>query len=324
MKKIVLSIFLILCFASFSFGQADLKISELPDGSATIDSISVLIGNMGGLTGTTSRFTVAQLFGINLTIAGNMIYTGTNEFQKGIYVKNSTTSAGFVRYYEDEDDGLDYVNIYASPMSAPYNLYLPVSPPTGTNDFWVCALGGQCSFTSVLTGLTIGGFTASRVNCTDISGNVTVCSAQTGTGSVPVMQTSPQLITPNIGDATGRSLVLTGNVDAKIPTTVSSGAITVSTKAAYVFCTAACQVTFPVAAAGNQYCVRNQPGTTGVITLVNRASQYYELTDHSAWATVNYKLVSGGAATDSICIVGYDATHYATWASTGTWTSTAP
>ena len=110
----------------------------------------------------------------------------------------------------------------------------------------------------------------------------------------------------------------------QVPTTVGSGAIEITTKSAYVICTGACQVTLPAAAAGNQYCVRNAPGSATIITLVNRASQYYELTDHSAWATVNQKLVSGGVATDSISVVGYDGTHYATMNSTGTWTDTAP
>jgi hypothetical protein len=54
------------------------------------------------------------------------------------------------------------------------------------------------------------------------------------------------------------------------------------------------------------------------------AGKYYELTGHSAWATANQKLVSGGAVSDQICIVGLDSTHYLTITSTGTWTDTAP
>ncbi len=113
-------------------------------------------------------------------------------------------------------------------------------------------------------------------------------------------------------------------LNAYAKTYVGSGAITVTTKSAYIICTGACQITFPAAIAGAQYAARNEAGTTGVITLVNRTGQYYELTDHSAFATVNQKLVSGGAATDAISLVGQDSTHYATWTSTGTWTDTAP
>jgi hypothetical protein len=119
----------------------------------------------------------------------------------------------------------------------------------------------------------------------------------------------------------------TGLTAANVPAPtaqVASGNITVTTKNTYVICTDTCAVTLPVAAAGIQACVRNAPGSAKVITLVNRASQYYELTTHAAWATANQKLVSGGAATDSICVVGYDATHYATFSYTGTWTDTAP
>jgi hypothetical protein len=112
----------------------------------------------------------------------------------------------------------------------------------------------------------------------------------------------------------------------QVPTaTVSSGDITVTANNAYVICTTTCNITVKAPAAGVQLCARNAPGSATVITLVNMgAGKYYEKTDNSAWATANQKLVSGGVATDKICIVGYDATHYATMSSTGTWTDTAP
>ena len=113
-----------------------------------------------------------------------------------------------------------------------------------------------------------------------------------------------------------------GSVSALVKTTVGSGSISQTAQNEYIICTNTCSVTPLTAAAGQQLCVRNGPGSATVITLVNRASQYYELTDHSAWATANQKLVSGGVATDSICIVGYDATHYATMNYVGTWTDT--
>jgi hypothetical protein len=116
-------------------------------------------------------------------------------------------------------------------------------------------------------------------------------------------------------------------LDANIPfptTTVSSGAITVSARRAYVVCTAACQLTIPAPVAGQQICARNAPGTTGAITLVNQSGMYYEKTDNSGYITVNHKYVSGGAATDQICILGYDSTHYITMSSTGTFTDTSP
>ena len=114
-----------------------------------------------------------------------------------------------------------------------------------------------------------------------------------------------------------------GSVSALVKTTIGSGAISQTAQNEYVICTAACQVTPLVAAVGQQLCVRNAPGSATVAQLVLRVNQYYELTDHTAWATVSQRMVSGGAVTDSICIVGYDATHYATMNHVGTWTDTA-
>jgi len=105
-------------------------------------------------------------------------------------------------------------------------------------------------------------------------------------------------------------------------TTVSSGSIgTVTTKNTYVVCTSTCNLTPMQAAAGVQLCVRNAPGSATVITLNALASgNYYELTTHAGWGTAAHNLVSGGLATDSICLVGYDATHYLVMSFTGTWT----
>ena len=107
-----------------------------------------------------------------------------------------------------------------------------------------------------------------------------------------------------------------------VTTTVSSGSIgTVTTKNTYVICTTTCNLTPMQAAAGVQLCVRNAPGSATVITLnALAASNYYELTTHAGWGTAAHNLVSGGVATDSICLVGYDATHYAVMSFTGTWT----
>jgi hypothetical protein len=80
----------------------------------------------------------------------------------------------------------------------------------------------------------------------------------------------------------------------------------------------------PTPAAGYEYCARNGNNQTNVITLAAVTNVYYEKTDRSGYGTVSYKLVSGGAATDQICILGLDATHYLVMNSTGTWTDTAP
>ena len=80
-------------------------------------------------------------------------------------------------------------------------------------------------------------------------------------------------------------------------------------------------VPIPAPAVGAQFCVRNAPGSATVITLNALGSgNYYELTSHAGWGTANHSLVSSGAATDAICLVGYDANHYEIFSFTNAWT----
>ena len=103
--------------------------------------------------------------------------------------------------------------------------------------------------------------------------------------------------------------------------TVSSGSITVTGNNSYVTCTTTCTVTPPAPAAGIQLCVDNAPGSATVITLAALGSgNYYSLTANTGWGTANHTVASGGAVTDSVCIVGYDANHYKIKSYNGTWT----
>lgn len=113
--------------------------------------------------------------------------------------------------------------------------------------------------------------------------------------------------------------------DTSAVTTTVGTSRSVAKAAEYVFCSSTCTVTPPTPVAGYQLCVMNAPGSATVITLAAITSTYYGKTDNSGWqANAAYKLVSGGAATDKICIVGYDSSHYIIMSSTGTWTHTAP
>ena len=63
------------------------------------------------------------------------------------------------------------------------------------------------------------------------SGNATSIAAQTGTGTTFVMNTSPTLVTPDIGVATGTSLVLSGDLTVNgTTTTISSTTLAVGDK----------------------------------------------------------------------------------------------
>jgi hypothetical protein len=124
------------------------------------------------------------------------------------------------------------------------------------------------------------------------------------------------------GNATIPAANLSGANVPAVTTTVSSGSIgTLTGNSNVVVCTSTCNLTPVQPAAGIEVCVRNAPGSATVITLNALASgNYYELTNHSGWGTAAHNLVSGGLAIDSICLHGYDATHYMVMSYTGTWT----
>lgn len=112
---------------------------------------------------------------------------------------------------------------------------------------------------------------------------------------------------------------------AATPLPTPGTSVTLSAPRGYCFITGgAGTCTPPTPAAGYEYCARNADNQANVITLANIASVSYEATARTSYYAANRKLVSGGVVTDQICVVGYDATHYAVMSSTGTWTDTAP
>lgn len=69
----------------------------------------------------------------SVVLNGPVNTTGLGTFNAGMYVKNGATSGGFVRLFEDSDNGTNYVNI-ASPnsLAANYTLTLPTAVPSST------------------------------------------------------------------------------------------------------------------------------------------------------------------------------------------------
>jgi hypothetical protein len=92
----------------------------------------------------------------------------------------------------------------------------------------------------------------------------------------------------------------------------------------YFLCSTAttCSVTLPVPAAGYEFCIRSDNNVSTAITLAAITNVYYEKTDRTGWGTVSHSIASTAAVTNQICVVGYDATHYAIMSSVGTWTNT--
>jgi hypothetical protein len=338
-KKLYIALILILILSSWARAE-DVKITELPAAtSMAVGDIFVIVADPTG-SAVTKKITLGNVtatpgaIGAGTPSAGNFTTLGAGAGGFTVDADGDVVGKGFSTPQLTTADniqlrpgsGATNPTYYRGWAGAPqpvtgFTLYnFPNADPAAGS---IMQFGAVSSNVSQVTWLTPGTDVATFLATPSSANLLGALTDETGTGAA-VFANTPTLVTPVIGSATGTSLVLTGVVDALVTTTVGSGAISQTAKNTYTICTAACQVTIPVASAGQQHCVRNAPNTTGAITLVNRASQYYELTTHAAWATANQKLVSGGAVTDSICVVGYDATHYATMSFVGTWTDTAP
>ncbi len=145
------------------------------------------------------------------------------------------------------------------------------------------------------------------------------------------MTTSPTFVTPNIGAATGTSLLVTGIHDGESPVTITTGATATlgagTYQSGYTYnqeTTAGTAVTYtlPATAAGKQYCVKNSDVTgtarTGVLTVAVPASSYLHL--DGVRGTISSNITSGGAAGDGACFVAVDSTNWEVYVSRGSWT----
>ena len=110
---------------------------------------------------------------------------------------------------------------------------------------------------------------------------------------------------------------------AATPVSIAATTHTMTAPREYFLCTTAtaCSVTLPVPAASYEFCVRSDNNVSTAITLAARTSILYEKTDRTGWGTAGNSISSGAAVTNQICVIGYDATHYAIMSSAGTWTN---
>ena len=200
-----------------------------------------------------------------------------------------------------------------------------------TGDGYLLKLNGTTiASTSSITGITLGGFTASKGLCSDGSGNAVACTnltdTVTGTGSV-VLATTPTLVTPILGAATATSLLATGIVDGTAPiviTATSAGYTLGATyKSGYTFtnpvaAAATFNFTLPTAAAGLQYCVGNGATKTGILKVMSSAAGQYIDLDGTLSASGGF--VSATAVAGNFgCFVGIDATNWKAIPTKGVW-----
>jgi hypothetical protein len=148
----------------------------------------------------------------------------------------------------------------------------------------------------------------------------------TGTGKL-VFDTTPTLVTPVIGAATGTSLLATGIVDGTTPVTLTTGdsaSVGGTYKSGYVFNSNstvgnATTYTLPTAAIGLQYCFRNLRGRTGALRINTSAAGQYIEAGANVTASGGY-IISGGAEGDGVCVVGLGDTNWVAITQGGTWT----
>ncbi len=234
---------------------------------------------------------------------------------------------------------------------------------TGADAFNVVASGGAnrllgsnsdntaLEFKASLTGLTFGGFTASRAVCSDASGNLVAHSTLTDTelgyvdGVTSAIQTqmdlkapfiSPSFTTPSLGAATATSLLATGIVDgrANVPISTSTpvtvggaGLLTAYYLIQHATPATAMVFNLPVASDGQQFCFKNSQGAggpnTGTIRIHPVTSSYMNVA--GANCTVSYDVLSSAnAAGDYLCVIGVDATHWEVMGYKGTFACAAP
>ena len=224
----------------------------------------------------------------------------------GSFTFGQAAGAGYLSFLEDPNNGTSKTKIIGSASLA------------GDVTFTTPATSG----TAALTADKLSAFAATT--SAELAG---VISDETGAASgspLLVFNQSPTLVTPNIGVATGTSLAVTGILDGKATLAACGATCSPTALTSYVECTENCTITPPAPAAGVQICARNSNNGSYTITFAALgATKYYELPAHTGLGTgTTGTLAASAAVTNSICLVGYDASHYYIWGTpVGTWTA---
>jgi len=196
----------------------------------------------------------------------------------------------------------------------------------------------SCATTTVaLNGANLAALATGLLRNTTTTGAPTIATAaqilSACTGCAPLA--SPSLTTPNIGAATGTSLIVTGILDGTVPVTKTTG--TSATLGAGTYssgytlnqeATAGTGVTYtlPATVTGMQYCVINSGTTgvvnTGVLTVYPPSSSYviYNGVVNTVGGGGTHGIASGGSAGDGACFIAIDSTHWQVTSISGTWT----
>ena len=202
---------------------------------------------------------------------------------------DGSTTKGNLRLYDLDNSA--YVAITPADETTSWTMTLPAAEPTGL----LRADAGTVSTTTSISGTTISGGTASTVAAWDGSQNLTSLSSQ--------------------------NVVTTGQIDGKVKVMVITGTTTIdasaSNQAVYYIngADSARTLNLPAAAAGLAYCFANALYAKA-LTIHPASGDYVILTGENNDSS---DVVSSGANTDKICVLGIDTTYWLVTASAGTW-----
>lgn len=275
-------------------------------------TLTIQVDTIGG-SGTKSDW--------NINVSGNGGATGAAGAQgtAGTNGTNGTNGAAGTN-----GAGFTYRGVYASrpgsPAAGDTELFTDATvagacPPTGGGSLYsMCSWNGSAFV--VPTGSTAGTMTQATPNSAANTVSVSVGTSGTAFAKTPVT------IDPSTG-AIGGTVSLPAAAIPATPVSIGATTHTMTAPREYFLCSTAtaCSVTLPVPAAGYEFCIRSDNNISTAITIAARTSILYEKTDRTGWGTAGNSISSGASVTNQICVIGYDATHYAIMSSVGTWTN---
>jgi hypothetical protein len=244
------------------------------------------IGNNGNVDlggGTTNVNTITLTTAVFLGTSTGNIFMQV-QANAGSYNFNLPITAGTAGQVLTSQGGTTTAMTWTSPvtsvaMTVPSFLSVTGSPITSTGTFGVTLSGTALPITSGGTGST------------------------TATGSgILVLQTSPALITPDIGVATGTNLVLTGNVtaDTQTLTGATSGVVTVQPQAV----AGTYNYNLPTTAGAAGQVLTSQGGGASAMTwttlVANILPTYWTLTDNKVSGTNGGTFTAGAFQTRTL------------------------
>lgn len=142
----------------------------------------------------------------------------------GVTLSNSVTGTGSMVL--DTSPSVSGLTVTGSFTATGLVTNADLANPATTVNGQTCTLGSTCTVTAAATSITVGTTTiGSGTDTRIIRNNAGVVGEYTitGTGTVVAMQNGPSLTAPNIGDATGTSIALTGTATIYNATAIPAG-----------------------------------------------------------------------------------------------------